>query len=84
MWLLNWRMHKFIVKNTGDFSLYLEDTNGNVMRLRPNEAFSYDSEDEELHPVLEKQYSKGNIDFWRLRQPIREHHAAGVWKHEGF
>ena len=44
--------------------------------------FYYDGEDN-LHPVLQKQFDAGNIDYWTIDVPPRQVEKVD-WPKEGF
>lgn len=75
--------HHFIFKNTGDFSIKLDFTTGESLILKPNELLSTYSETDSLHPVLERFYRSGDLDYWLIDVPDREKDFT-VWKQDGF
>jgi hypothetical protein len=77
-------LHRYIIKNTEDFTIVLKTIDGGEYKLKPNESLGYESEQEGLMPVLEHLYKVGHIDYWHLVIPDLEDLGKVEWKKEGF
>ena len=77
-------MHRYIIKNTNDFTLVLTTDDGMEFKLNSNESLQYESVQEGLIPVLEHLYNEGHIDYWHIVLPDLEDFGKVKWQKEGF